>query len=232
MSAAVPDVTTLLATASRAPQGLTGLDSAQFAAALDLDGLVISLSNSSGLELVWCDPSDKAGIAIEDLQYTLGEGPTVDAARTGAPVIVPDLRAVPEQRWPALLPSLRDRPVRAMYALPLQLGVIRLGALTGRRDTPGPLSRHQMTDALALSEAVTLMLLTPVGARDVGSDNPLPLHRALLHQAAGVLSVRLAIPIDQALARLRAYAFTHDRPILDVADDVLNHRSRLENTPD
>lgn len=227
---AVPGVMTLLATASRASRGLSALRPAQFAAALDLDGLVISLINDSGLELVWSDPSDTTGKAVEDLQYTLGEGPTLDAARTGEPVLVPDLRAVPAHRWPALLPPLLDHPVRALYVLPLQWGVVRLGALTGRRDRPGPLTLDQMSDALALAEAATLMLLGPEGARDVGSDSPLPLHRALLHQAVGVLSVRLDVSVDEALARLRAYAFTHERPILEVAYDVLHNRSRLENS--
>ncbi|MEV0126536.1 GAF and ANTAR domain-containing protein [Streptomyces sp. NPDC050703] len=230
MSAAVPDVMTLLATASQGPQGLSALQPAQFAAALDLDGLIISLSNSSGLELVWSDPSDATGTAVEDLQYTLGEGPSLDAVRTGEQVMVPDLRAVPAHQWPALLPPLLEHPVRALYVMPLQLGVIRLGCLTGRRDRPGPLTRDQMSDVLILAEAATLMLLSPDGARDVGSEGPLPLHRALLHQAVGVLSVRLDVPVDEALARLRAYAFTHERPILEVADDVLNGRSRLENS--
>ncbi|THC55287.1 GAF and ANTAR domain-containing protein [Streptomyces sp. A1499] len=227
---AVPGVMTLLATASRAAQGLSALRPAQFAAALDLDGLVISLINGSGLELVWSDPSDTTGKAVEDLQYTLGEGPSLDAARTGEPVLVPDLRAVPAQRWPALLPPLLGHPVRALYVLPLQLGAIRLGVLTGRRARPGPLTRDRMSDALALAEAATLMLLGPEGTRDVGSDSPLPLHRAVLHQAVGVLSVRLDVSVDEALARLRAYAFTHERPILEVADDVLNNGSSLENS--
>ncbi|MFH9074038.1 GAF and ANTAR domain-containing protein [Streptomyces alboflavus] len=229
MPAAAFDLTALLAAAAQSAQGLAALPPAKCATALALDGLAVSLIDRSGLELVWYDPADKAGIALEDLQYTLGEGPSCDAARTGRPVVVPDLHVVPDERWPALLPAARNHPVRAVFALPLQLGVIRLGVLTGRRTTPGPLTRAQMTSALALAEAATLILLTPSGVHDIGGG--IPLHRSLIHQAAGALMFRLDIPIDEALARIRAYAFTHDRAILDVADDVVHRHSHLDGTP-
>ncbi|MFE0101297.1 GAF and ANTAR domain-containing protein [Streptomyces sp. NPDC059009] len=229
MPADTPDLTGLLAAATETGQGLAALPPAACAAALGLDSLAISLSNRAGLELVWHDPADTVATAFEDLQYTLGEGPTCDAARTGEPVIVPDLHAVPEHRWPALLPATHNHPVRAVYALPLHLGAIRLGALTGHRSTPASPTRTQMTDALTLAETATLIILTPTGTHDLSSHNPLPLHRALVHQATGALSARLHVPIDQALARLRAYAFTHDRPLLDVAHDVVHQQSRLDS---
>ncbi|WJV48107.1 GAF and ANTAR domain-containing protein [Streptomyces flavofungini] len=229
MPAPVPDLTALLTAATHTSQGLAALPPAVCADALGVDGLTISLLDKRGLELIWYDPADTAGTAFEDLQYTLGEGPACDAARTGEPVVVPDLRTLPEHRWPALLPAVRALPVRAVFALPLHLGAIHLGALTGHRSAPGHPTRAQMADALALAEAATLILLTPAGTSDLSGHNPLPLHRALIHQAAGVITVRLDIPIDQALARLRAYAFTHDRPILEVAHDVVHHHFRLDS---
>ncbi|MFR0356297.1 GAF and ANTAR domain-containing protein [Streptomyces sediminimaris] len=231
MLADVPDIPALLAAAAQGGKGLSALRPALCAAAIGLDGLTIALLDRSGLELIWYDPADTTGISFEDLQYTLGEGPTLDAVRTGETVLVPDLQAVPEQRWPALLPATRDRLPGAVHAVPLDLGAIRLGALTGHRATPGPLTRHQMSGLLALAEGATAILTTPDGTHDMGSDDPLPLHRALIHQATGALTVLLDIPIDQALARLRAYAFTHNRPLLDVAHDVVHHQSRLDDDP-
>ncbi|MEV5979112.1 ANTAR domain-containing protein [Streptomyces sp. NPDC052114] len=227
MPAAVPDLPRLLAEATTAGRGLTALSPTACASALGLDGLAISLLSGSGLELVWHDPADAVGLAFEDLQYTLGEGPTHDATDTGETVVVPDLRALPKARWPALVPAVRGLPIRAVHSLPLQLGTIRLGALTGHRATAARPTPEGMADALALADVATLILLTPEGADDMAGDGPPPLHRALVHQAAGFLTVRLGIPIDQALVRLRAYAFTHDRPILDVAHDVVHRRSCL-----
>ncbi|MFE6895238.1 GAF and ANTAR domain-containing protein [Streptomyces sp. NPDC057694] len=226
-----PELPKLLATASAADQGLDGLPPAPCAAALGLDGLTISLRNNSSIELVWYDSGDTAGIVLDDLQYTLGEGPTWDAAHTGQPAIAPDLHTTPEHRWPALLPATRDQPTRAVIALPLNLGAIRFGVLTGHRATPGPLTRAQMADMFSLAETAVLLLLSPSGSRDNDNHGPLPLHRALIHQAAGALTVRLGIPIEQALARLRAYSFTHARPILDIANDVVHGHSNLNDSP-
>jgi AmiR/NasT family two-component response regulator len=59
-------------------------------------------------------------------------------------------------------------------------------------------------------------------ALEAGSD-----FRFVVHQASGVLSVQLDIGVGEALVRLRAYAFAHDRPLTDVAQDVVAHRLRL-----
>jgi len=235
MEAVVPpaalDLAALLAAASTAPQGLSALSPGPCAQALELDGVTVSLFNRSGLELIWYDPADAAGIALEDLQYTLGEGPSWDAAHTGEPVTVPDLQAAAEHRRPALLAALHGEPARGVVALPLWLGAIRMGALTGHRAAPGHLTRPQMANALTLAEAAVLQLLRPSGSRGLGSHRQYPLHRAVIHQASGALAVRLGLPIDQALARLRAYAFTHERPILDVAHDIVQSRFDLDDSP-
>jgi AmiR/NasT family two-component response regulator len=65
----------------------------------------------------------------------------------------------------------------------------------------------------------------------MSSSNPLPLHRALIHQATGALTVLLGVPLDEALARLRAYAFTHNVPLMDVARDVVHNGSDLDGSP-
>ncbi|MFG2789048.1 GAF and ANTAR domain-containing protein [Streptomyces sp. NPDC048419] len=231
MPADAPDIPGLLAAATQAGHGLTALEPGPCAVALGLDSLTICLLDHSGLELVWYDPADKAGVAFEDLQYTLGEGPTVDAARTGEPVLVPDLYTVPEHRWPALLAATHQKSPHAAHAVPLNLGAARLGVLTGHRSTAGSLTRSQMSHFLALAEGATTILTTPHGIDDLSSNDPLPLHRALIHQATGALTVLLGIPLDQALARLRAYAFTHNLPLLDVAHDVVHHRADLNSPP-
>ena len=45
--------------------------------------------------------------------------------------------------------------------------------------------------------------------------------------AAGMVSVQEGISVTEALIRLRAYAFSNDRLLADVAEDVLARRLRL-----
>ena len=50
----------------------------------------------------------------------------------------------------------------------------------------------------------------------------------VVHNAAGMVSVQQGVSVTEALIRLRAYAFSHDRLLADVAEDVVAHRLRLE----
>ena len=58
---------------------------------------------------------------------------------------------------------------------------------------------------------------------EVGAD----FHFAV-HNAAGMVAVQLGISVTEALIRLRAFAFSHDRLLADVAQDVVDRRLRLE----
>ena len=49
-------------------------------------------------------------------------------------------------------------------------------------------------------------------------------HRAEVHQATGMVSIQLDISAPEALARMRAHAFVHDRLLIDVARDVVARR--------
>ena len=45
-----------------------------------------------------------------------------------------------------------------------------------------------------------------------------------MHLATGMISERLGVSLAEALVRLRAYAYTEERFINEVADDVLAGR--------
>jgi hypothetical protein len=49
----------------------------------------------------------------------------------------------------------------------------------------------------------------------------------VVHNAAGMVSVQLGVSVTEALIRLRAYAFSQDRLVRDVAEDVASRRLRL-----
>ena len=48
-----------------------------------------------------------------------------------------------------------------------------------------------------------------------------------VHNAAGIVSVQEDISVTEALIRLRAFAFSSNRPLADVARDVIAHTLRL-----
>jgi hypothetical protein len=205
---------------------------ADSADALGVNGVAVSLVTEAGLtELLWC--SDEVTRRFEDLQLTLGEGPGPDAARTGAMVWVPDLAHVRQARWPALAMEAPDLEARAVFCFPMGIGAIRVGVLTAVRRAPGPLTPQQADDALILASTLTARCLgsgEPRLETPASQEFPHSLQHAVVHQATGMLSVQLALPMPQALLRLRAHAYSSGRSITDISKDVVDRRLRLDHS--
>src|SRR5690242_21194196 len=92
-----------------------------------VDGSVITLSTRQGIQAIR-HATDALFRRIDDAQLTAGEGPAVDALSAGLPVLAEDLAASDAgRRWPAFASTARDSGVNALFALPLRIGVIRLG---------------------------------------------------------------------------------------------------------
>jgi hypothetical protein len=66
------------------------------------------------------------------------------------------------------------------------------------------------------------------GTRPGGQAPDLAVHRVEIDQATGMLTVQLGVTAAEAFARLRAYAYTEDRRLADVASDIVARRLRLE----
>jgi hypothetical protein len=168
---------------------------------------------------------------IEELQYTLGEGPCVDAYRQNQVVAEPDLAEPAASRWLAFTPPALAAGVRAVFGYPLRVGSVRLGALNLYRGRASPLTDSQHADALVVADVAARWVLeaqagAPPGAMaaelEIGAD-----FHFSVHNAAGMVSAQLGISVTEALIRLRAFAFTSDRLLTDVAKDIVAHRLRL-----
>ncbi|MFJ8731484.1 ANTAR domain-containing protein [Streptomyces bauhiniae] len=195
-----------------------------------VDGIAVSANGGSGAaEILWS--SEGLARGFEDLQLTLGQGPGPDCLAGGIPVRVPDLAQVRVDRWPALLTELSALTMRAVFCFPLRIGAITLGVLTLVRAAPGHLTSAQGDDVTVLARALSKYLLDlgdPLlsSLEDPDLTGPLP-HDAILHQATGMVSVQLAVPLAEALLRLRAYAYSTNRPLTDTARDIVATRLRL-----
>jgi hypothetical protein len=180
--------------------------------------------------------SDEVSHAIEELQFALGEGPCVDAHRDQRPVLEPDLRAPAEPRWPVFSPLVLEAGGLALFASPLRLGAVRLGALDLYRDRPGRLIDDQHADALVMADVVTEAVLLMQSAAASGLlaaalTEGANLH-PFVHQATGMVAAQLGVSVGEALVRLRASAFGDGRALPDVAKDVLAGTLRFDETGD
>jgi hypothetical protein len=170
---------------------------------------------------------------IEELQLTLGEGPCVEAVRGGVPVVVNDVdRAVANagDRWPAFNDGAAEAGARAVFAFPLLIGSVNVGALDLYRAQPGALSPNQMAGALLAADAAALSLVQlDASADETFADDPTARssYQMQVHQATGMVSVQAGVSVDDALLLLRARAFATDRPLVEVARDVVERRLRF-----
>lgn len=176
--------------------------------------------------------TDEVSALIEELQYALGEGPCVDAYHSDSPVSEPDLATPKTSRWVGFASAAVEAGVRAVFGYPLQVGAVRLGALNLYRNIPGSLSDDQHADALVMADIAAEAILglqanAPSGRLaaelEAGGD-----FQYVIHQATGMVAAQLDISVGQALIRLKAYSFGNDRPLKDVARDVVARKLRFD----
>lgn len=199
-------------------------------AGLDVDGAAISLRTESPARgTLWA--TDATATRVEELQFTLGEGACIEAASTGRPVLVPDIgeEAARGGRWPMFAAAVAEQSdVGALFALPLQVGTIRIGVLDLYRTRPGPMDGSDLLEAMRAADTAAIMLL---GLRTDGGDgqwlDSLWTSYNEVHQATGMVMAQLGVGPQEAFTRLRAHAFAEGRLLRDVAQDVVARRVRF-----
>ena len=170
---------------------------------------------------------------LEDLQYTLGEGPCVDAYRLDRPVLEPDLAHPEARRWVGFSGPAVDLGARAVFGFPLRAGAVRLGALNLYLDEARPLSVEQQADAVVMADVAAEWVLAAQADAppDELSGRLQGGHlRLVVHQAAGMVSAQMDCTVAEALDRLRADAFASGRRLDDVAADVVDRRLRFHHS--
>ena len=197
--------------------------------ALAASGAGLSVILASGLHGMSV-ASDTAAARVEELQFTFGEGPCIDAFATGRPVLVSDL-ADGDRPVAGVRPRGAAQGVCAVFAFPLQVGAARLGVLDVFRDRPGPLSARRAGSGLHVRRAGGGDAAGRPGraaghGRD-GVDDVLE-RRAELFQAQGMVMVQLGVSLAEALARIRAHAYADEPSAERGGADIVARRLRFD----
>lgn len=204
---------------------------------LDVDGAALSVMYDGTLSRSF-GASDASSRELDELQFTLGEGPCLDSVSALAPVLVGDLDASTGTRWPAFTEGARRHGVRAVFALPVAVASIQVGALDLYRNHPGDLGSADLEGALIAAELAALPLLDLMGIdldaavnddTSTAWDELSALTRVEVYQAAGMLIAQLGVSAAEALVRLRGYAFVHNLTASEVAWQIIDRDLRLAN---
>src|SRR4029453_19309999 len=103
--------------------------------------------------------SDPGSARLEELQFTFGEGPCIDAYASRRPGSGPGLVDGAMTRWPVYAPAVHAQGLRAVFAFPLQIGAARLGVLDVFRDRAGALTSDELRQGVLLAEVTVAALL-------------------------------------------------------------------------
>jgi len=187
---------------------------------------------SGGRSLDLIGVSDAATESVEQIEFTLDEGPCVGAYRTNEPVFDADLADGGTARWPEFSRRAAAVGVRAAFGFPLLFDRICFGALNLFHDRPGALTDNQVADALVVAQFASRSVVSwqadaPPG-RIAWQLDQARIPPVEVYQATGRISVQAGVSLDDALVLLRAYAFSHDLPIKDVIVDVAAGRLELD----
>lgn len=197
------------------PRFMTGV-----AEACGADSAALTLVDSGHNQLAVA-VSDEPSRAAQDLEYVLGEGPSRDAAAGLGPLRVtgPEI----ERRWPGYGPALISLGITSVAAVPLKTAHARcIGSLAVFGPPPGRAEPDRLVD---VAEALTrIVVLGPDADPELygGTD-----HRDLVQQASGVLSARIGCSVGDALALIKARAFTAETSTESVARLILHGELNL-----
>jgi diguanylate cyclase (GGDEF)-like protein len=101
--------------------------------------------------------SSESAFRFEQLQTELGEGPCLEAYRTGRAVAVADLNE--EDRFPNFAARAIEEGLAGVFTFPLHHGQERMGALDLYRTIPGSLNAASMSAAQTLADVAAAYLL-------------------------------------------------------------------------
>ncbi|MGU3432934.1 ANTAR domain-containing protein [Actinomycetes bacterium M1A6_2h] len=171
--------------------------------------------------------TDQRTLAVDTHQYEAGDGPCLEAARTGRIVRVDVDDA--EEAWPEFARLARIDGIRSFLAAPLRTDTLELGSFNLYGTSP-----RAFVD---LDEAI-LGALTTVVARALGDyarvrsaeelSNGLRdalAHRAPIEQAKGMLMAMHGIDADAAFAMLSTQSQKENRKVRDIAREFVSDLS-------
>ena len=197
----------------------------------ELSGAAIALLPPDA-DMTSMGASNKVATQLMDLEITLGEGPCNDACRREDAVEETDLVKNNGDRWVFYTPQAIAFGARAVFAFPVRIGVVRLGALSLYRDSRGSLTYEQASSGYLMASVIGRAILA-MQAGASGGALAAELEREAtfdfaIHQAAGMLAVQGSTNVGEALVLLRTHAFATDTPISTLATRVIARETSFD----
>jgi hypothetical protein len=202
---------------------------------LDVDGAGVSLMHAGTTRGTFGSSGDLSR-RLDEIQFTSGVGPCLDAVSLSFPVLVPDLHSATEQRWPSFRAAAIDVGIAAVFALPVSVATETVGALDLFRRDSRAMTGETLMAGLWAAELAALPLLDLMNA-DVdwhglgqgdGWGQLASLERVEVYQATGMLIGALDITGTDALVQLRGHAYAQGMTASEAAWAIVKRQIPLD----
>jgi ANTAR domain/GAF domain len=192
-----------------------------------VDGASLALAHEDG-SLHWVVVTDGAARLLEDTQRELGEGPGLAAYTEGVVVVVMDLAT--DRRFARLAAAVTPQGLHGVLAVPVAVAGRPVGALSVYATEWCPWSGIDVA-AVGAYAGVVAELLRAGMALDARDAEVAELTQALtarvwVEQARGALAATEGLDPAAASERLHARAGASQRPVADVAREVVQAAQR------
>lgn len=172
--------------------------------------------------------SDSLALALDEAQYERGEGPCLEAMRTGTVVAVTDITT--ERRWGGYPAHAQAHGVDSSLSLPLTAAGRNLGALNLYSSQPHACDDPaDIAHGLALAGRANAVLGVVLHQADqvelTGQLRDAKTSRSVIDQALGIVMAQQRCTATDAFKLLRAASNQRNRKLRDVAADIITNTS-------
>ncbi|MDP2293530.1 MAG: GAF and ANTAR domain-containing protein [Actinomycetota bacterium] len=161
---------------------------------------------------------------LELFQIQNDQGPCLDCYHTGVVVAQADLRAT--SPWPEFAAESVAAGFPSVCAVPLRLKSVILGCLNLFMSEAVELSEADLALAQALADVASIAMIQDQASRDAAIREGHLQHaltsRIAIEQAKGMIAERGRVDMNEAFARLRAFARNNNRGLTEVAQALVD----------
>ena len=187
------------------------------------------LSDEFGVLTLVASTSEETSL-VELLQLESGQGPCVEAFRSGEVVEVTDVGSAGEA-WPDFGDAALAQGFQSVLAVPMRLREDTIGTLNLFRATTGAMNPADIAIARGLADIATIGIMHERAVRESDLAREQLQHalnsRVVIEQAKGVIAQVHGVSMDDAFRTLREYSRNNNVALRDVADLVVRRSLTL-----
>lgn len=164
--------------------------------------------------------------SLDEWEFTLREGPGVDTATTNASSMS-ETEDSEMTLWPRLSAKAQAIGYRSLAGTPLQVGGRVFGTIS-LQDRNGMITTDTLAEAEQIAREIATLIVARLSQHTTSIDDQADHYK--VHQATGMVMAQMGIGAEAAIDMLRAHAWTQDRLLIDVADDVVSRLLKFGET--